>query len=262
MNCSNCSSPLPPEALVCPACGTSTLAEPARPVSLESVGTLGVTLQIMLAACLALAVADAVLAAVMAWSFGVDDSLSSDMAAAPVIYTVAAGVVGLGYALAIVTSAVLFIIWMFRARHNAEVLCKARHRRARGWIIAGWIVPIVSLWFPKQLIDDIWLASDPSTPPERATVQGLPRPPLVFAWWVSLLVSTGFDQIAFRIWMDESVDAQKLSTTLGLVSAPLFVLAGILAILVVSRITTFQVQRGSDATDWRTGSPPIAQPTS
>ena len=31
-----------------------------------------------------------------------------------------------------------------------------RIRRSAVWAWLGWLVPIVSLWFPKQIVDDSW----------------------------------------------------------------------------------------------------------
>jgi hypothetical protein len=56
---------------------------------------------------------------------------------------------------------ILFVVWFRRARINAE-----RHdyqqRRARGWAFWGWIVPIVNIWFPFQIMGDIWRAGLPA----------------------------------------------------------------------------------------------------
>jgi hypothetical protein len=30
------------------------------------------------------------------------------------------------------------------------------------WIVFGWIVPVVNLWFPYQIVQSIWRTSDPS----------------------------------------------------------------------------------------------------
>lgn len=51
-----------------------------------------------------------------------------------------------------------FLAWFRRARINAEG--RGWHQRfARGWTLWGWIVPVVSLWIPLQVMDDIWQAS-------------------------------------------------------------------------------------------------------
>lgn len=56
-------------------------------------------------------------------------------------------------------TAVLFCVWLFQARRNAERIADRAHRWSRPWVIFGWVVPIVSLWVPKQIVDDVWSAS-------------------------------------------------------------------------------------------------------
>ena len=72
-------------------------------------------------------------------------------------------------------------MWFYRARINAE-----RHgypqQRARGWAFWGWIVPIVNLWFPFQIMGDIWRAGLPAE--QRGETAWLPA-----LWWTSWLLS-------------------------------------------------------------------------
>jgi hypothetical protein len=76
---------------------------------------------------------------------------------------------------------ILFVVWFYRARINAE-----RHdywqRRARGWAFWGWIVPIVNLWFPFQIMGDIWRAGLPAE--QRGETAWLPA-----LWWTCWLLS-------------------------------------------------------------------------
>jgi hypothetical protein len=76
---------------------------------------------------------------------------------------------------------ILFVVWFRRARINAE--CHDyRQRRARGWAFWGWIVPIVDIWFPFQIMGDIWRAGVP--PEQRPKVAWLPA-----LWWTFWLLS-------------------------------------------------------------------------
>jgi Domain of unknown function (DUF4328) len=76
---------------------------------------------------------------------------------------------------------ILFLVWFYRARINAE-----RHgypqRHARGWAFWGWIVPIVNLWFPFQIMGDIWRAGLPAG--QRSETAWLPG-----LWWTCWLLS-------------------------------------------------------------------------
>ena len=76
---------------------------------------------------------------------------------------------------------ILFVVWFYRARINAE-RHRYRQRRARGWAFWGWIVPIVNLWFPFQIMGDIWRAGLPAG--QRRETAWLPA-----LWWTCWLLS-------------------------------------------------------------------------
>ncbi len=76
---------------------------------------------------------------------------------------------------------ILFVVWFRRARINADYHDYPQ-RRARGWAFWGWIVPIVSLWFPFQIMGDIWRAGLPVSRWRRTA--WLPA-----LWWTCWLIS-------------------------------------------------------------------------
>jgi Domain of unknown function (DUF4328) len=76
---------------------------------------------------------------------------------------------------------ILFVVWFRRARINAE-RHDYRQRRARGWTFWGWIVPIVNIWFPFQIMGDIWRAGLPAQ--QRRKTAWLPA-----LWWTCWLLS-------------------------------------------------------------------------
>jgi hypothetical protein len=47
-------------------------------------------------------------------------------------------------------------LWLSRARANAVLIAPDQIRRSAVWAWLGWLVPIVLLWFPKQIVDDSW----------------------------------------------------------------------------------------------------------
>ena len=60
-------------------------------------------------------------------------------------------------------------IWLDQARGNAVLLNPQGQRRSRGWVWFGWVIPIVYLWFPKQILDDVISATEPATGAGRST---------------------------------------------------------------------------------------------
>jgi hypothetical protein len=93
--------------------------------------------------------------------------------------------------------------WLSRARANAEVLNPGRrHRRSAGWAWFGWLVPVVSYWFPYQYVRDVRLAT---VAEERrySTVVGW--------WWGTLLVSQHIGWIGGWIVMPAGSDTYRFS---------------------------------------------------
>ena len=86
------------------------------------------------------------------------------------------------YVLAMLVAYVLTCAWLHLARRNSEVLNPTYgHRHSVGWVWGSWLVPVVSLWFPYQVVADIHAAS--STPGRRV-------PWLLRAWWAAWLLLT------------------------------------------------------------------------
>lgn len=83
------------------------------------------------------------------------------------------------YLSAVVLAGVLAMVWTWRVRVNAEALSPHQHARARGWAWAGWITPVVALWFPYQTLRDVDSADKAVL--DRACTTSRPAP--VAAWW-------------------------------------------------------------------------------
>lgn len=81
-------------------------------------------------------------------------------------------------------------LWTHRAYSNARALVPANMHRSAVWCWLGWVVPIVSYWFPKQIVDDSWQTTAHHLPPgskgrRRSTA-------LWWGLWVAFIVVNGF----------------------------------------------------------------------
>jgi serine/threonine protein kinase len=165
--------------------------------------------------------------------------------------------VGLVQAVWFLVSAALFLAWFRRAYTNLASLGARRPRYGRGWTIGAWVLPVFSLFRPKQLLNDIWRASDPDLPPDMGDRwRHRPVSPLLAWWWLTFLAS-----ILVRSITTEAVHVVASVMTLGLLPSQLdrfqasadvqvladllTVLAGLLALGVVRRTTTRQEQRAA-----------------
>lgn len=77
---------------------------------------------------------------------------------------------------------IVFVVWFYRARINAEGRGWPQ-RRSRGWAVGAWFVPLINLWYPFQIMADIWRAGlPPQARQNRAVLPGI--------WWGSWLALT------------------------------------------------------------------------
>ncbi|KJK44026.1 hypothetical protein UK23_30965 [Lentzea aerocolonigenes] len=154
--------------------------------------------------------------------------------------------------LLLLAAGIVFILWTYNARVNAERLTyAAEHRRSRTWVWLSWFVPFVNFWFPKQVIDDIWRASDPRQ-------QGVPlrqrmQHRLTTQWWTAFVLMWIFERAYLRTYrLGVPISDTFLSTAIfSSLAAAAGIVAAISAVQVVRRITEFQstphlVQSSSD----------------
>lgn len=86
-----------------------------------------------------------------------------------------------------VVTGLVFVTWLFLACRNV-VLYGVRSRRSPGWAIGAWFIPVVNLWWPKQVVDDA-LRGSRANVPAGTDVSRLPRSGVVTAWWVCWLLA-------------------------------------------------------------------------
>jgi hypothetical protein len=152
------------------------------------------------------------------------------------------GVAGVA-ALVNLAAGLTYLVWLYRARDNAERMSSMRHRRSRTWLTLAWLVPIVNFWFPYQIVADIRAASlrgeenSPDTPPSLN----------LLSWWWALYLLNSFGVLfvfAFTSATPETVadvatDARN-SLLLQLVLIPAGIVAAVLAVRVVRGISALQ----------------------
>lgn len=178
-----------------------------------------------------------------------DDPQSYDplaMTAIDAIY----GVVGLA-------AAVTFIVWLRKVRAAAERFTKAPHRHGRGWVIAGWLIPIISLWYPKQIVDDIVAASNPRTSPQAETLPTL-RSSVVQVWWATWIASTLVEFADPGFFADQPSARDLVTAALASTAAAvLSIVCAVYAVRVIQLITNLQASRPQTAW-WETDSSPAS----
>lgn len=155
--------------------------------------------------------------------------------------------IGLLQVVALVASAIAFVVWFHRVRVNAEVFDPHGHRFRRGWAIGGWFTPVVALWFPRQIAGDIWQAG--ARPDASGIRPQLPQT-LLTLWWTTFWLSNAayrFGSYSLGSRAAEFADGYQEAIGWLLLADLLSVVAAVLAVLVVQRLTAMQQQRFAES---------------
>ncbi|MDG9702081.1 DUF4328 domain-containing protein [Streptomyces sp. DH37] len=140
---------------------------------------------------------------------------------------------------AMVAAAVAFVVWFRRSRTNAGSFGAGSRRMDPGWAIGGRLVPVVDLWFPKRIANDIRDAGPPPGAERAAGVEG-PRGPLN-GWWALWILTTVLGRVASTAHRDaETLTEIQDAVTFHLVADGVNIAAAVLAVLVVRGITAVQ----------------------
>ncbi|MCA6093023.1 DUF4328 domain-containing protein [Streptomyces sp. SCA3-4] len=156
------------------------------------------------------------------------------------------------HTLVLIATAVLWVIWFRRMRLNAEAFAPGTHRFGSGWAVGSWFTPVVNLWFPKQMANDIYRASAPAGP------QSAPKG-LLNAWWTLWLTAGGFSIVGSVMFAvaerrlktrryifssaREDVESLKTAISVSTFALVLYIVAALLALLVVRQLSKLQEQR-------------------
>jgi serine/threonine protein kinase len=164
----------------------------------------------------------------------------------------------------------LWLAWFRRAYHNLPALGARRLRYRLWWAVGAWLLPVFSLFRPKQLLNDIWRASDPYLPPDQAASwRRGPVPELLGWWWLAFVASILVRSVTtsavhaaadFMLLglLPEQLDRFQASAGMQVVADLLTVLCGLLALRVVRRVTGRQDERATRLTAAGAIGPPLA----
>lgn len=150
--------------------------------------------------------------------------------------------------IALVLSAITFLLWYSRAYNNVAGLGVRNPRWKRRDAVLCWFVPILNLFRPKEVVNDIWRGSDPDLPQPAANWQSRPVAAVIHLWWAAWLVS-GFigNRVVSAAWDTDAstVTPQEVrDQAMGFVVVDVLdIVAAILAIIVITRVTRRQEER-------------------
>ena len=159
-----------------------------------------------------------------------------------------------------IATAFVFLLWLHRVYRNLPALGAAKLVTTPGWAIGCFFIPFVNLFKPFHVVSEIRRESMPAPETHEGFGGGSARshtPALVGWWWLFWIVAC-ISLLAGERALDKSVtiEGMLLASRLIIASHALFVVAGVLAILVVKRIDEMQEMKFRQMAAQRPPPPP------
>jgi hypothetical protein len=130
---------------------------------------------------------------------------------------------------------IVFLVWVRRARMNAELMAGPDSQRLRrGWAIGAWLCPVMNLWYPHTIMSDIYRASSRRQPVSTA---------IVGVWWAAMLANVLLGVISRITETDSSgnvVDNLYRAAILPTVGLVFGIIAAVLVGVIIARIRVWQ----------------------
>lgn len=109
-------------------------------------------------------------------------------------------------------TAVAFVMWLHQARMNVRALGVRRPSFGRQWSYLAFLVPLLNLFRPYQVVREIWQASDPSSL-DPFNWRSVAVSPLVPLWWGLFVAFAGIGSLAWLTGLTAGVNLAKLELT-------------------------------------------------
>lgn len=138
----------------------------------------------------------------------------------------------------LIATAVVFIIWFYRVRSNADVFAGDVCTRGKGWTIGGWFIPVGNLWIPSQVAREIWTASaQTAADGSWRTVSRWP----ITAWWTLWVANLVVGRLASTMSKNaETAQSLQRAADVMMLADALSMSAALLAIVFVRKLTAMQ----------------------
>jgi hypothetical protein len=144
-------------------------------------------------------------------------------------------------------TAILFLVWFYRAYRNLVRAGIHDLRFGPGWAIGGWFIPFFNFVRPKQVANDIWKASASAATVGTERRYELPLPALINWWWGVWILGgllgfsgNGAARHAEGIYSRTNLHNELTDMWFGQAGLMVSIVAAVLAILLVRQISKLQ----------------------
>ena len=144
----------------------------------------------------------------------------------------------------------VFLPWFYRAYTNLPRFGLRNLRYGQGWAIGSWFVPILNLFRPKQIANDLERATAGGTLHSVGRLASEPVSPLLHWWWAFFLASAFIGVGGYQYLSEddpfsdtllfESLSDERAFYTWQLLAAAVTIVAVVFAVALVRKITRDQ----------------------
>jgi hypothetical protein len=135
-----------------------------------------------------------------------------------------------------IISAITFLIWVYRANKNLHAFKNPALRFSPGWAVGWWFVPIMWLFRPYQVVNEISKASNPDVDTSINSVGTLPASAIVGIWWAFFLISNYVGWFAFRYILQHDTITDLLNSTYAYIASDTVDIVGFIITIIMVRI--------------------------
>ncbi len=129
------------------------------------------------------------------------------------------GGIGILQTLIYIATAVCFLMWFRRAYANLHRIGIDYLKHKEGWSIWSWIVPIVSLWYPPQIMTEIWTETGEQAKKLKGSFEMPDTKFMIGIWWALFIIDNILGRILMKsVFKDETLPELIRSTEIMMIS--------------------------------------------
>lgn len=148
------------------------------------------------------------------------------------------GIVGMVQTVSIIVVSVLFIMWFRRAYVNAGFISDRKLNYDDSWAIWGFVIPIISLWYPYNFATEIDEKIDRFL---KSVKQGFVPKAIgwvIGLWWALYIIKSVAANIAFRLVLREDTLEELVTSTQVYIFSDLFdIIAALVTVMMIIKMS-------------------------
>jgi hypothetical protein len=150
-------------------------------------------------------------------------------------------IIGRIYLAIFIISAIIFLVWVYRANKNLHSFVRPVMTYSSGWAVGWYFIPFMSLFRPYQVMNEISKASDPNIDISLDSVTHLPSSSVVGIWWALFIISNFIGNFVFRIALGSDTPSEILTASYAYIVSDVIDIVGfMITIIMVIKISQNQ----------------------